>query len=1417
MAKRITSEDLVLNLILDADGVNKGNNKLLGELHKLDRETRELQIQLNKYKLELRNLDKNSKGYAERVKFLNKQIKSLGKQINANHAQMNEWRRQIGLSGLTINQLNSHLAALKVQLNNATDPGTLRRLRHQIRLTEERMERMRTGMTRMAQAWRRMGTFANQFGTLSAWMTIAVFGLSRAISSTTKNMRKLDEQYSSVMKTTDLARGEVAKLKKEFDQLNESEDTRTPTRTKQLLEISRIAGRLGIRGVENIRDFTLAVDKLYVALGDDLDGSVEEITEQVGKLVNVFGVAKEGGLEQSEALLRVGSVLNELGKSSEASAQNILNFTSRMGGVGSMAHFTIDQLAGIGATLDATGVKAERGSTAVIKLITGLGEYAEKFSRILGISMEEYTRRIDEDVNAVFLDLMELSSKGNTSILEVVQSMGDMNVRGVRVAETFGKLSQNIEMVREQQEIAARAFESSASVMNEYYIITKDWDSLMALQGKRLKSLADDYSKSMTPAMYKLYRGFIDFLFALKDVAVWIGENTGLIWGLTAAITAFKSHRIGLALTNAFYATVRWAESLGFATRNIWAHNIAVRSMRIAYIQAGGGINGVRKALIMLGGVMIKHPATAFVAVITTAAAAFFLFRKRVNQVDAAIDSINAKITTQTAAMNYLFEAIKDTNTESSVRSDLIKEANTIYGQYLDNLLSEKDTEEQIEAARKKANDELATEIALKGQREKLDKLQEKYEKKINKEAGSVFGNKRLMESEPGLAATAKGEFKILQDSLVKQYKENEKWTEEMLNQADEFITKYKKLFREPLDYVNAPIPLDYANAPMPLGMEVREDIQKVVETNKEYEDELEKIFTFVKQYRKTIKQFKDDDDDGGEYTGTLLSDDAFKAAKEEAELLRDEQLLALKKMGLDKEEYRERELKLEEEYLRKVLKLTEKNNTTLRKAKEEDITLGSEIIYKEGEAYVAQLIGGNRDILDAQMELQDNLNAQMDDGGKERIDKEKQTMDEMEVLLLEMLEKREITQNQFDALMLQMQEDYYARMIAKERREGGNVLEWEKKWYENRLKQREEYEKQQNLLREAMRYAFELPEEETDPREDALVEQMLHRRKRVRQFMSLEYGQNEGLENEFAVFETENFAGQLEQLREWYNQGILSHDEYERRKTDITREQTNMRLKQNAEVLSAINGLLGAQGQLFAAQKDAELEKAGDNKKKQLAIQEKYAKKEQAIAVGQAIISGALSVMRIWEAKSMGDPITDSIIKGILTAAMVATTGVQIATIRAQQFAKGSYPVVGADDGRTYQAEYVGRPKTGVYKKPSLGLFAENPEMVIDYPTLKNIQMNSPALIDAIMAHRTPSAYGISPKGGESPAHKMPQYAEGNYPAGAGVSNSDMAALIRENTRAMQELKNLKVYAAIETIERERENYIRIQGESGL
>lgn len=1372
MARRITNEDLVLNLILNADDVEKGNNKLLMELHKLDSETRDLQNRYEQLRLKEKQLIKEGGKQAKGLKVVRTEMKALKKQIEANHIQMNQWRKQIGLAGLTINQMRSQLSALKIQLHNATDPTVLKRLRTQIRQTELRIERLTTGMTRAAQAWRRLGTVANQFGTVVSWLAIGLFGLVQGISSTVRNMRQLDSQFSSVMKTTDLTRGEVAKLKQEFDQLNADEGMRTPTATKELLEIARIAGRLGIRGVEDIRDFTLAVDKLYVALGDDLSGGVEEITEQVGKLVNVFQLAGKEGLTQSEALLRVGSVLNELGKSSEANAQNILNFTSRMGGVGSMANFTIDQLAGIAAALDATGVKSERGSTAMVKLINGLGENVEKFSRILGISVDQYAKWAEEDINGLLIAMLEATSAGNTSILEVTESMGDMEVTGVRVAEVFGKLTQNIDKVKEQQLIAARAFESSASVMNEYYIITKDWDSLMALQGKRLKSLADDYSKSMTPALYEVYRGMVDFLFAIRDGIVWLGEHSRLIAGMVALYTAFKSAKIVNTISNIVLAIrVEIAHRRRLLKLQL-ANNVAIGNMRTAYAAAGGGVRGLTAALRTLWGVMWANPVTAVTALVLAAAGAFLIFSRRSREMSKAISEINAEIDRQATGMNLLFDAVKNSNEGSKKRKDLIKEINELYGQYLPHLLSEKSGIEEIETAQNRANQALRTEIALKMKREKLDKLGEKYIKKSQKNISRFLLNPGLGIEDQDVLGKMMADFEAMQTEAVKFYTENEKWNEKLI---DSFYKKHEKVLWQYGPVLS------------------RNIIKDILGENLEYQQEINKFNDFTDSYLERVREIAEEKEKDSKTPGPMLDEKGFEAAKAAAEMARDEQKLALMQMGLDKEEYRKRELKLEEEYLRKMLELTRQRYTS---------TAGDPI-------------GGAKEILDAQIALQQNLNAQAEDGGEKRVETQKDEMLAMEVQLLEMLEKREITQSQFDSLMLQMQEDYYARMIAKLRSEGESTLEWEKKWYENRLKQQKEYQKQQKILREAMAFAYDLPEEEENEDLDEWAEQYQKRRARIRQFLQLESGDNEGLESEFAVFETNDYEAQLKQLEDWYNEDITRYTEYQRRKTEIQREQSRARLKMSQQVIGAVNDLLGAQANLYAAQKDAELEKAGNNEAKKFAIQKKYAKKEQDIAVAQALISGAMSIMRIWEAKATGNAIADTIIKGVLTAAMVATTATQIAAIKAQQFAKGSYPVVGADDGRTYNAEYVGTPKTGVYKKPSLGLFAEKPEMVIDYPTLRNIQFNNPALIDAIMAHRKEAPSNSSPVGGGGQG--VPQYAEGNWPAGGGVSNADMAELIRENTKAMQELKNLKVVAAIETIEREREKYMKIKQTTGL
>jgi len=245
----------------------------------------------------------------------------------------------------------------------------------------------------------------------------------------------------------------------------------------------------------------------------------------------------------------------------------------------------------------------------------------------------------------------------------------------------------------------------------------------------------------------------------------------------------------------------------------------------------------------------------------------------------------------------------------------------------------------------------------------------------------------------------------------------------------------------------------------------------------------------------------------------------------------------------------------------------------------------------------------------------------------------------------------------------------------------------------------------------------------------------------RIRKYFKLE--KDPAIDEETGIFDTENYDAQLVQLEAIYNSAenlkfrdYMSTAEYERLKTEIVKKQNKQRQKYTEQALQAASDVLGAFGQLFAVQKENELKLAGDNAQKKEEIERKYARKEQSIKVGQALIAGAMGVMQIVSASATGNAILDAILKPILIAATVLTTGVQIAAIKSQQFAKGRYPVIGADDGQTYQAQWAGEARTGIYNTPSL-VAEKGPEMIIDYPTLRNMQMNSPGLVDAIMASR--------------------------------------------------------------------------------
>lgn len=172
--------------------------------------------------------------------------------------------------------------------------------------------------------------------------------------------------------------------------------------------------------------------------------------------------------------------------------------------------------------------------------------------------------------------------------------------------------------------------------------------------------------------------------------------------------------------------------------------------------------------------------------------------------------------------------------------------------------------------------------------------------------------------------------------------------------------------------------------------------------------------------------------------------------------------------------------------------------------------------------------------------------------------------------------------------------------------------------------------------------------------------------------------------------------------------------------------------------------------------------------------IREKYAKKEAAIKTEQfkkqkiadilrATIDGTLAVIKAG---------------GLLTplgAATAISTAAQIAVIAAMpvpQFAKGRYNVIGADDGKSYNAAYAGKAQTRIYSQPSL-VAEQGDELIVDGRTTRNLMMNYPGIIEAIYAAR------------------VPQFADGNIgnfaPASSGFDAETVKA-IKEFTAQLKQ-----------------------------
>ena len=526
MGKNLKEEDLRLNIIVNGDPARK-------EIGQLTRSTKDLRSENGRLLAEQKKLRAEGGENKARIAEITATIKKNSETIKANEARIKQLRSEMKVTSMTTAELSQRHAELRNAMRNIV-PGTpqWKLLRNELQAVTGRMAQLRTETTVTEGVMCRMATNVNKYiGTVTAsFAALAMYG--SGLHKTIQTYSGLDEAMSNARKTTGMTRLEV----EELNAILANIDTRTAQ--NELLALARIGGKLGI-AKNDIEGFTRAADIIKISLGKDLGDNVETTIGQIGKLVNVFQIKDEFGIE--EGMMKTAAAVNELGKASTANEANIVEFMRRVGGVGHSAKISLANIAGLGATLDDLGQTMEVAGTSMSQVITGMYRRTDAFAAAAKMSVKDFKKLMAEDMNEALIRMLDGMGSNGAAMGKIVAALDSLKLDGTRATGVLTALAQNTDKLREQQEIANRAYTEGTSCLKEFNIMNNSAEAIAEKRKKQITAEAADLGKTLLPAYYESLSAQASLIKTARILIEWLIKNKGAILVLVAAYASYAA------------------------------------------------------------------------------------------------------------------------------------------------------------------------------------------------------------------------------------------------------------------------------------------------------------------------------------------------------------------------------------------------------------------------------------------------------------------------------------------------------------------------------------------------------------------------------------------------------------------------------------------------------------------------------------------------------------------------------------------------------------------------------------------------------------------------------------------------------------------------------------------------------------
>lgn len=510
-----------IKVYLDSQGYGKGIDEMVA--------------QSEKFRKKLAELEAAGKGNGKQADNLRKKLLNLQKSEEEYQAKLQETERILNnLSGATYNELFAVRNKLRTQLHDTKrDTEEYRALLAAYIKTEKELKKAHQDTTV------EIGCQGNMFGKAASWLNkylglissgiAALTGITMTAKKCRTAFNEQAEAEADVMKYTGLTKDEVRELNQELGRM----DTRTSRLALNALAAD--AGKLGLKGKQDLLDFSEAGDVINLALGEDLgEGAVKNI----GKLAMMFGEDDRLGLRG--AMISTASAVNEVAQSSTSAEPYIVNFTARVGGVATQAKIAQADIMGYASVLDQNMQKEEMAATAFQTLISQMFYTPQKFARMLNVQVSEFTDLMKNDANeAVLMFLENMNARGGfQELMPIFKNLGMDGQRAIGVLSTMaGKIGD----IREAQRIANEAYREGTSAIEEAQKKNATPEAQAEKARKVLQDLMVDLGKKLTPLLSNVYSTTSMLVRVLSTLVTFTMKNRTAVLSAVAALVLYST------------------------------------------------------------------------------------------------------------------------------------------------------------------------------------------------------------------------------------------------------------------------------------------------------------------------------------------------------------------------------------------------------------------------------------------------------------------------------------------------------------------------------------------------------------------------------------------------------------------------------------------------------------------------------------------------------------------------------------------------------------------------------------------------------------------------------------------------------------------------------------------------------------